>query len=147
MRWRWLLWDFVHPDLDLPSGVRSQIWARTIVKAEERGEVVLHRFFGLIAFGITFAVLFVIIGNLGILRGMVRLLAAFVFAVATGWSVSAFHARSTIGPLVFESLREFGYDVCPECGYWLRGLHETIERCPECGAVREPPGNLVRKDT
>lgn len=35
------------------------------------------------------------------------------------------------------AMRELGYDVCPGCGYWLRGLNESVMRCPECGAVRE----------
>ena len=32
--------------------------------------------------------------------------------------------------------RELGYDVCRRCGYWLRGLSDTVERCPECGHER-----------
>jgi len=28
--------------------------------------------------------------------------------------------------------------VCPRCGYWLRGLPEDEDCCPECGAKRQP---------
>ena len=28
-------------------------------------------------------------------------------------------------------------EPCPNCGYDLRGLDDTIERCPECGEMRE----------
>ena len=28
---------------------------------------------------------------------------------------------------------QFGYAICPDCGYWLKGLAESAERCPECG--------------
>jgi hypothetical protein len=34
-------------------------------------------------------------------------------------------------------MREKGYDLCLECGYNLRGLGGEIQRCPECGALRE----------
>lgn len=30
-----------------------------------------------------------------------------------------------------------GYDLCSECGYWLKGLSDTSTRCPECGAERQ----------
>jgi hypothetical protein len=26
--------------------------------------------------------------------------------------------------------------MCLECGYWLRGLTDDIEHCPECGTPR-----------
>jgi hypothetical protein len=29
-----------------------------------------------------------------------------------------------------------GFDLCPRCGYWLKGLREDSTRCPECGARR-----------
>ena len=32
----------------------------------------------------------------------------------------------------------FANAVCAACGYWLRGLGDDIERCPECGSQREP---------
>lgn len=38
---------------------------------------------------------------------------------------------------VHRALREQGYDLCRECGYWLRGLHKGVKKCPECGADRD----------
>jgi len=35
-------------------------------------------------------------------------------------------------------LRLEGFEVCLHCGYWLRGLGDDVQRCPECGAAREP---------
>lgn len=35
-------------------------------------------------------------------------------------------------------VRNYGFDVCLDCGYWLRGLDPNIEKCPECGADRQP---------
>jgi hypothetical protein len=31
-------------------------------------------------------------------------------------------------------LRSLGYEICVECGYWMRGLGDR-SRCPECGAA------------
>lgn len=39
-------------------------------------------------------------------------------------------------------LTRIGYDVCIECGYWLRGLGDDVKHCPECGAKREPMPHL-----
>jgi hypothetical protein len=37
-----------------------------------------------------------------------------------------------------------GFDICIECGYWLRGLGDDVKECPECGAKREAmPVNTV----
>jgi hypothetical protein len=30
-----------------------------------------------------------------------------------------------------------GFELCPQCGYWLKGLGPDSEHCPECGAERE----------
>ena len=36
-----------------------------------------------------------------------------------------------------QAMRRRGFDLCTECGYWLKGLGEESERCPECGAARK----------
>jgi hypothetical protein len=38
-------------------------------------------------------------------------------------------------------LREYGYEVCLGCGYWLKDLAADRAKCPECGASRQtmPP--------
>lgn len=40
-------------------------------------------------------------------------------------------------PLYRHEVREIGYDICIDCGYWLHGLNEDVENCPECGAERD----------
>ena len=37
----------------------------------------------------------------------------------------------------YEILRQSGYDICTRCGYWLKGLDDATDRCPECGTKRE----------
>ena len=44
--------------------------------------------------------------------------------------------RFRFAPCVYEQLRRQGHDVCPRCGYWLRGLDHSVTNCPECGASR-----------
>jgi hypothetical protein len=45
-------------------------------------------------------------------------------------------ARSALKPLFLRSVRRCGHDICISCGYWLRGLENDAERCPECGDPR-----------
>lgn len=73
-------------------------------------------------------------------RGVI---AAVDIAIFVAYAVTAvwLSERHGYAPLVRLAARQHGYDVCLKCGYWLRGLGETIERCPECGTIREPnPG-------
>lgn len=41
-------------------------------------------------------------------------------------------------PFIRRALRDLNYEVCMDCGYWLRELGASVTRCPECGAEREP---------
>lgn len=36
-----------------------------------------------------------------------------------------------------EAMARRGFEICPDCGYWLKGLREDSTRCPECGRLRE----------
>ena len=57
------------------------------------------------------------------------------------WLAMALLCRWTWRPAVLMVLRQHGHEVCFGCGYWLRGLDETTEVCPECGRERDvmPP--------
>jgi hypothetical protein len=50
----------------------------------------------------------------------------------------AFSMHRTRTPFIRRALRDMGYDICEGCGYWLRGLGDDVQHCPECGAAREP---------
>jgi len=59
----------------------------------------------------------------------------------------------THAPYVCRALRELGHDVCPECGYLLKGLSTDAEdartiRCPECGwdRIKEEAQEADRRD-
>ena len=45
--------------------------------------------------------------------------------------------RNRFAPCVYRATRRHGYDVCAHCGFWLKGLPEDGEKCPECGVERE----------
>ena len=64
-------------------------------------------------------------------------LAFLVLYGGLSWLVYALLQRFRFAPLFRRVVREHGYDVCLGCGYWLRGLGEDAERCPECGTARE----------
>jgi len=54
--------------------------------------------------------------------------------VIIGLWMREFHKAS-----VYRALREHGYDICLNCGYWLKELPlEKSKHCPECGEEREP---------
>ncbi|MCK4871675.1 MAG: hypothetical protein KAS72_03010 [Phycisphaerales bacterium] len=73
------------------------------------------------------------LGQRMVRAGVVILLPAACFVLA-----GAVLQRWRFAPCVYEATRRHGCDVCTRCGYWLRGLDDDAQRCPECGARREP---------
>lgn len=63
---------------------------------------------------------------------VVRLLYGPALLVCT-YLAHACVLRHVYAPHVRRAVREFGYNLCLSCGYWLRGLTADIKRCPECG--------------
>jgi hypothetical protein len=57
---------------------------------------------------------------------------AFVVAVAWVNLYLRLHRRQ-----LREAMRRRGFELCTGCGYWLKGLGEDVEHCPECGRSRE----------
>ena len=54
------------------------------------------------------------------------------------WPWSAWMYRYLYRKPIRKAMQEAGYELCIECGYHLKGLPPTIERCPECGTERTP---------
>lgn len=44
------------------------------------------------------------------------------------------------------AMLRYGFELCAECGYWLKGLGDDVKRCPECGAPRETSPSRVAED-
>jgi ssDNA-binding Zn-finger/Zn-ribbon topoisomerase 1 len=64
--------------------------------------------------------------------------------IAANWISTAYLRGRTHAPFVYLALREFGHDICPNCGYDLRKLPVSVSQCPECGALREPLTRATR---
>lgn len=78
-----------------------------------------------------------LIGAGGLIQQLFRAgapVALFVFCFVVGGAIMQ---RSRFAPCVYRATRQRGYDICADCGYWLRGLNDEINRCPECGKARE----------
>ncbi len=70
-----------------------------------------------------------------------------VMVLVSGYFMTlALHAPG-VARNTYAELRRRGYEVCPGCGYALRGLEPDAERCPECGREREPlpPPPIVKE--
>ncbi len=67
-----------------------------------------------------------------------------LFQVTASWILLALVGRFAWKPRVHTALRKLGYDVCRRCGYWLRGLSDAEDRCPECGHARQQGGEINR---
>ncbi len=142
MNWRWLLLDYVPPELALTPEQRKAVTKRMYQLRHFSRRIMWVLFgFGPLA-GLTlpylsFRVLDSWLPTVGLPGGWSRLIAAIapllVFAIAYEFLL----ARLYVGPMR-QALREAGHDICLSCGYWLRGLDEDIPRCPECGTLREP---------
>lgn len=69
------------------------------------------------------------------LYGWLGILEMIVFVVICQLVLTYF-LRAQHARMVRRILRELGHEVCPQCGYWLRGLRDDATKCPECGAAR-----------
>ena len=82
-----------------------------------------------------------------------RIYGWYGFGLMAGWIVMTqaaigYALRKDFARIVRTILRERGYDICIKCGYWLRGLDDNVQQCPECGAEREiTPTPGIRSDT
>jgi hypothetical protein len=140
VNWRWLILDYVPPELALTHAQRRE--------ATRRMYTIRWRFPAFRWVLVLLTIIGVAIPGIG-----GRMLGEFLFRVG----LPEFWAGALgVGPalllhvglmlLIFSlvyvrpmrrALREMGYDVCVRCGYWLRGLDNTVVQCPECGAARE----------
>jgi hypothetical protein len=81
------------------------------------------------------------LGAGGVISRLSRAAAPFLLFVLCFVVGGAVLQRCRFAPCVYRATRQHGYDVCFACGYWLRGLGDDVESCPECGAARQPlPG-------
>ena len=141
MNWCWLIYDHIPPELKVPYYMRQQI-RRELRKelkplADKRTAI---RFFAILPMLIVLAVIsFRFYDHLQTLNVpiYVQLIPTFVFILICQFC-SAVIYRTLCEKKTYGLLRRYGYQVCGECGYWLKGLDDTTNNCPECGTKREP---------
>ncbi len=75
------------------------------------------------------------IGVGGLIHKLFRAGAPFALFVICFFVGGAVLQRSRFAPCIHRATRQHGHDVCPKCGYWLKGLGAEIHRCPECGCA------------
>jgi hypothetical protein len=82
-----------------------------------------------------------LIGAGGLTHRLFRAASPFVLFVICFVVGGAILQRFRFAPCVYRATRQHGYGVCVRCGYWLKGLNDQTQRCPECGEKREavPP--------
>ena len=140
MNVRWLWFDHFPPELDLTREQRrlASIRASQHRKQEPnyRGAQRRYTLYFFVIFAVGFVAYWLWIDKLIQTRRMNFLTPSVVFMVMT-YGIMAFGMHRTRTPFIRRALRDMGYDICENCGYWLRGLGEDAKQCPECGANRE----------
>lgn len=74
------------------------------------------------------------------IAGLPRLAIVLVVAIPVMgfiWMMFALVNRKLLQRSMRRAMRDLGYNLCPACGYWLRGLAADTGHCPECGSPRE----------
>ena len=141
MSWRWLIFDYVDRDIRLSRAQRRRIHRSSLRH--------LHRIkIPLVIFLVIAGVLAVPVVPLllphswslfpGLWYEELTPIVLVLWFVIGGYLGLAYVMGRFEGPACWKALRDHGYDTCAKCGYWLQGLPEDEDRCPECGAKRQP---------
>ena len=69
------------------------------------------------------------------LRGKWMTVISVAVALTVTFAWSHVHLRLQ-RRLLRQAMRRRGFELCPRCGYWLKGLGPETRQCPECGAER-----------
>lgn len=69
-------------------------------------------------------------------RRLLPVLAIAIPVMLLVWLAFAMMNRLLLERHMRSAMRDIGYELCPTCGYWLRGLDPATTQCPECGAAR-----------
>lgn len=140
MNLRWLWFDHFPPDLALTAVDRAKArkMARAHWKREPRsyGAMRLYRQV-MVPVGVL-AILVLVAGIYWRKQLPVPALLPYFAVLYPGMMWALYRARR---PFIRRALNNLGHPVCIGCGYLLHGI--SSERCPECGAAREPmPGKI-----
>jgi hypothetical protein len=138
---RWVVFDYLDPEVPVRQDVRSAI-RRALLRPSGESDATRKLRDGVL---VVIACLSVV--GIGIYGGYVAFQDATAVVIALGLSVllfavvwvgAAFQFRRKGFAIAREQVKPLGYEICPDCGIWIRDVPEDLPRCPECGAEREP---------
>lgn len=142
MNLRWLLFDYADPDLPLSFWKRQKlIWRRIPMQSMPRSIRRRKTGFGLIVV-LPMVAATILMPFLGLQfiqfdrAGIWVFPAMMISLIPLSWIWICIAYVLLLRPEHYYRIRIEGFDVCLGCGYWLRGLDETIKACPECGTER-----------
>jgi predicted RNA-binding Zn-ribbon protein involved in translation (DUF1610 family) len=139
MKLNWLLFQYTPTDLKLTRAEKRQAFARTWRNYRSTPGSLLTSFITASLLGLMWgaAPFFLFDPDfVGSFYPAILSVYPFLF-VLISWPILAFAGKWIYGRAHRKALADMGYDVCIECGYWLRGLPASETRCPECGAARQ----------
>jgi hypothetical protein len=141
----WLWPDYINADLPLTSQDQKAIHrAAWKLWWTNRWNLILHLVFCLAGFLAMLNAADVggwlasLMGIGGPMHKVCRAASLLLVMIAAAVVIRAVLVRYRFAPCVYRATRKHGFDVCADCGYWLRGLGDDTAHCPECGAKREP---------
>lgn len=134
MNWRWLIYDYIPVELNVPKNLK-----RTI-RREVKDTSFINLNTNIPLRVVIFIALF--IAELFLLGTLWVLLASLIYAVL----ITMVCSHLALGILMrkqnekktYQVLSDHGYGICANCGYLLFGLSPDHTLCPECGTKREP---------
>lgn len=138
MKLNWLLFQYAPPDLKLSRAERREVRRRTWRLYRATPISLIISLAAATLLGLAYGALLLLIDrvSLGTVYPIV-VVAGPLVVVALTWLVIAVAGRWIYGKAQRLALRQMGFDVCAQCGYWLRGLGDDVTNCPECGAARD----------
>lgn len=142
MNWRWLIYDHIPPELKVPKAHRREIRKEVqnslnIFSSTPRalmGLCIGIAVFLFLLFGFLIAIDYIDSHYPSFYHPYLNIALLMII----GNCVFAGLFRSLYQKKTYQLLRQSGYDICLQCGYWLKGLNEATTSCPECGTTREP---------
>jgi hypothetical protein len=147
MNLRWLWFDYCDPELPLSLGKRLRIAFRPFPIWSMPTRIWIGRvwfFLGLLPVMLLQPIGFWIVGKQASPKMILSLGLVFLAGWPVFWVWSCAVYALTCRREHRHRIRLEGFDICIECGYWLRGLGDDVKECPECGAKREAmPVNTV----
>ena len=128
-------WSWLHPDLrrveDEDDRALALVFAYINLSKSQRRLTFFLGFFLLPVIGAGIGVLLAVYLRLPLAWGCAFYFGGGMAGLAFFYGLHALLMRRKVR----EAMRELGYEVCPGCGYDLRG---GSSGCPECGWRREP---------